>query len=646
MEEECHAPRSMWRAVLVGCLLIPVNIAWLVQVEYVRYSDNVSTSSLFFNALTLLLVFTGINRLVSAWKPRWALRRPELLLVYVMLVVSTGLAGHDQLTILFATLSYPMGRANPVNGWETTLIPLIPAHLLPQSGEAVKAMYHGQSTLYTWEHIRAWISPVLWWSAFTAAAVWVMLCLSAIFRRQWEAERLSYPMAEIALQLTDPRSGILRNRLFWLAFSLAVVIRCLVFAHILYPSIPELPVGVRYYHLSTSMPWLAASGIGGGIPVQFFPFAIGLCFFLPAHLSFSIWFFILLTRLELVVAAMAGYTDFGQFPYILEQSAGGAIGLGLMVIWAARRHLLAVGRHALGMERMDDSNEPMGYRTAVWGGLAGFCLLVGFWVYAGMRWQIALALMSILFLFVLVTARLRAEVGIPTIDLYMVGGDTLLRSLGGDAVFNRRETAVVGLMYWLTRTHRQLPMSSQVDGLEIARRSGMRMSAMSRAMMLAAVVSVIAVFWVLLHVVYSMGYDSARFFVSIHEWLGGPPWWEAGAALQSPRPETPARSGAYGAGALIAMFLSMLRLRFPGLPLHPVGFIAGGCVGVSRFLAPMFVAWLCKSSILRFGGMRLYVQAVPFFLGLIAGEFATGFAVTLFGLLGVQFPPSSGIGGL
>lgn len=382
MEEECHAPRSMWRAVLIGCLLIPVNIAWLVQVEYVRYSDNVSTSSLFFNTLTLLLVFTGINRLVSAWKPRWALQRAELLLVYVMLVVSTGLAGHDQLTILFATLSYPIGRANPVNGWETTLIPLIPAHLLPQSGEAVKAMYHGQSTLYTWEHIRAWISPVLWWSAFTAAAVWVMLCLSAIFRRQWEAERLSYPMAEIALQLTDPRSGILRNRLFWLAFSLAVVIRCLVFAHILYPSIPELPVGVRYYHLSTSMPWLAASGIGGGIPVQFFPFAIGLCFFLPAHLSFSIWFFILLTRLELVVAAMAGYTDFGQFPYILEQSAGGAIGLGLMVIWAARRHLLAVGRHALGMERMDDSNEPMGYphrrmgrsgRILSPGGLLGVC---------------------------------------------------------------------------------------------------------------------------------------------------------------------------------------------------------------------------------------------------------------------------------
>ena len=36
-------------------------------------------------------------------------------------------------------------------------------------------------------------------------AVWTMLCLASLFRRQWEEERLSYPIAEIPVQLIRDR---------------------------------------------------------------------------------------------------------------------------------------------------------------------------------------------------------------------------------------------------------------------------------------------------------------------------------------------------------------------------------------------------------------------------------------------------------
>src|SRR5205807_479517 len=39
------------RAVLIGLVLIPANTWWLAEIEYVRYSDNATTSSLFFNAV-------------------------------------------------------------------------------------------------------------------------------------------------------------------------------------------------------------------------------------------------------------------------------------------------------------------------------------------------------------------------------------------------------------------------------------------------------------------------------------------------------------------------------------------------------------------------------------------------------------------
>jgi hypothetical protein len=34
----------------------------------------------------------------------------------------------------------------------------------------------------------------------------------------------------------------------------------------------------------------------------------------------------------------------------------------------------------------------------------------------------------------------------------------------------------------------------------------------------------------------------------------------------------------------------------------------------------IFVGWLCKVTILRFGGARTYTAAKPFFVGLIVGE--------------------------
>src|SRR5436190_207395 len=49
------------RSVLIGLLLIPPNAWWLAQIEYVRYTDNATTSSLFFNAIALLLILLVLN---------------------------------------------------------------------------------------------------------------------------------------------------------------------------------------------------------------------------------------------------------------------------------------------------------------------------------------------------------------------------------------------------------------------------------------------------------------------------------------------------------------------------------------------------------------------------------------------------------
>ncbi len=37
----------------------------------------------------------------------------------------------------------------------------------------------------------------------------------------------------------------------------------------------------------------------------------------------------------------------------------------------------------------------------------------------------------------------------------------------------------------------------------------------------------------------------------------------------------------------------------------------------------IFIAWLCKSLIVKYGGPALFLRARPFFLGLIIGQFAS-----------------------
>ena len=51
----------------------------------------------------------------------------------------------------------------------------------------------------------------------------------------------------------------------------------------------------------------------------------------------------------------------------------------------------------------------------------------------------------------------------------------------------------------------------------------------------------------------------------------------------------------------------------------------------NRVELPLFMAWILKSVILRYGGRRGYTKALPFFLGLLAGQslFVTALRVIL-----------------
>ena len=148
-----------------------------------------------------------------------------------------------------------------------------------------------------------------------------------------------------------------------------------------------------------------------------------MAFLLPLQISFSVWFFFLASRIELVIAAMYGHTDWNGFPYVRQQGVGAALGFALVILWLARRQLALAFRAAFAGADADDANEPMPYRLAMLGLLAGCAGLLLFATAAGMALVTALYYFAILLLIVIVVARLRAEVGLPTFEFYQVGAD-------------------------------------------------------------------------------------------------------------------------------------------------------------------------------------------------------------------------------
>ena len=75
---------------------------------------------------------------------------------------------------------------------------------------------------------------------------------------------------------------------------------------------------------------------------------------------------------------------------------------------------------------------------------------------------------------------------------------------------------------------------------------------------------------------------------------------------------------AFGAAAIYLMMVARSRLLW--FPLHPIGYLVALSPPIQRLWASIFLGWLAKVLITRFGGTESYRKAVPFFLGLILGD--------------------------
>lgn len=610
---------ATWRAILIGTILTIPNVYWILDSAGQGYP---TTISLYFNVIFCIFILTGGNLAIRRITPSIAFSQGELLTIYVMLAIASSLAGHDVLRVLIPMIPYAFWHATPENDWTHLFHRYIPDWIAVKDKRFLTEYYRGDTSFYQWEIIEGWVTTTLTWGGFLCALVLAMVFINALVRKQWtEHEKLSYPIIQLPLEMTNfGRSNLLTNKVMWLGFGLAGAIDILNGLHHLYPTVPSL--GGRLYDLRpffTQKPWSAI----GWTPMAVFPFAVGMAFFIPLDLSFSCWFFYLFWKVERIFGDALGIRGMPNFPFTDEQSFGAYIGLFVIAIIATRKHLTHVIQHIFKPIQANDSDEPMSYRGMLICLILCLMFLTIFCNAAGMSMWAILIFFGIYYAISTAVTRMRAELGSPVHDLHFIGPDEMMPRIFGTRFIGPRNLTMLAYLFCINRAYRGHPMPHILEGFKLAERTRISNRWLLVAMCVAVVIGTYGSFWAFYHISYIEG---AR------DWFAGRPFNRLQSWLTSPRaPDVPAIV-AMIVGFLITGFLMIMRIKLFWWPFHPAGFAISSSWSMNVFWFSIFVSSVIKWLILKQGGINLHRKLIPFFLGLILGEFIIGSGWSLIGI--------------
>ena len=610
-------------------------------------------------AICVLIVLLIANVLVRKVSKPLGLNSAELAVIYFMLVCAALISSFGLMTQLLPNLIGINYFANPQDHlWQKTFYKHIASWLVPWDPDGPERQF---VSVRFYEGLRVgervpwglWIRPVAAWLVFAFLMFFMMACVATLFRRQWvDNEKLTFPLVQLPMELVNEESSgsFVRSRAMWLGFALPALIHSMNGLHRSFPNVPELPSFFVLNSLFVTKPW-------NEMIVTFLVLSfsiIGFAYLLPLDVSFSMWFFLLFFRFQDFIALYLGYQldraplYAGTRYYQAYQSTGSFVAIALMLLWFARPHLKLVARrvregalpqHSLHQVTAEiDRDEYMSYRTAFWGGVISFLLMMVWLKAAGLNPLVgAFMVGSFVLVVMLVLTRFVSEVGLLMLQPVFRPLDLWAVAAPKAALGAQNLTLLAFLNGIFMRDPRNV-MPAFMDSMKGADLIGARKRKMAVGVAASILVAAVAAFIIQLRIIYAHG------GIRLNSWffMANPRLYfdESTGILMNKVPYFDYRAPVwFSIGAVFTLFLYAMRARFWWWPFHPLGYAIGCAWPAIVYWSSFFVGWLAKSLILRYGGATTYRNFRPFFLGLILGEFATGIIWALLsGLLGIASP--------
>lgn len=610
----------------IALILVPLNTLWVIDTGILGHGVNFTRVSLFMNTIFLLFILSLLNVFLKRKLPKFALSQTDMLLLYAMLCTSSAIAGHDMIQRLYPLIGHAFYFASPENDWQELFHAYVPKWLVVTDKSVLAGYYKDRgafffhNTLYVEEYIKAWFLPSILWSTVIIALLIFMLCINILVRRQWmEYERLSYPLAQLPLEIIERGPSLFKTRLVWIGFAISAGITLINGLHYLYPALPSIFYGrftlSRYF---TAKPWNSL----GWIPIEFHPFVVGLAYFMPLDLAFSTWFFYWFWRLERVLGSVIGVQALRGFPFVWQQSIGTCLAILIAAVWMYRFQAWRILKSFVGITSGEDTTVLTQYKWALLGIVLSLVYLIGFCYYAGMPVWVSLVFFLIFFGLSTTVTRIRAEIGYPMHDLAFRPEDIMVTVFGTRRI-GPTSLTMFSYLHFFTYAHRSNPQPHQLEAFKIAERMKIKVGwLLITGMILAIIIGSFAACWAYLHTAY-------KFWGST--WPGWPIFNRLQRWLNYSR-STNVRSLIWmGVGVSMGSVFLIMRRFFFWWPFHAAGYVIGGTWSLNLLWFSIFLSWLVKWIILKFGGLKMHRKATSFFIGLVLGQFVMA---SFWGLLG------------
>lgn len=585
-----------------------------------------------------------INPLLKFIRGTWALTQQELLLIYSVLIVVGPIVSIGGVHFFIPMLIAPFYYATPENEYAELFHDFIPSWFGPKAPEVIRQFYEGsEGAGVPWN---AWIKPLAIWTPFLLAVYFIFLCMNVIIRKQWsERERLTFPLVQLPLEMTGSAqrnrifNKFFRNGLMWFGFFLPVLLHGMNGIHTYIPSFPHIQykhINIRRYF--TEKPLSAM----GHTELSFYPCIIGFSYILTVDISFSVAFFYIFSKTQLILSSAMGWMGRGgsslaRFPFIEHQGVGAFLTIAFMSIVAGRRHLIDIFRKAfIGDKSVDDSMEPLPYRWALFGFAGGMLFLILWSLAAGMSFWVAFVFFTLFSIFAVSLTRMRIQAGLGCVHGPLTPQE-VMRSTVGTVRLGTQNLTILGHYFFLTGEMRGIMsvMPSQLEGFRLAQLTKMNARKLFLSIVLGTIIGLLLAYFASMRTTYEFGGNI------LNRWrvrdMPRRPWLTLRSVLTTPQETDWIGLEFIGLGAAFTLFLTLMRLRFLWWIFHPIGYAAAYTGRTIHWIwFPILLGSIFKYTVLKHGGVKAYRNFLPFFLGLILGDFFMGGFWGIIGLFSNQ----------
>jgi len=461
-----------------------------------------------------------------------------------------------------------------------------------------------------------------------SAMLATLVALARLVLDQWIAnERLPFPLVQVQAALIEPPergralNALFRSRVLWIGLSGVFIIHMLTCGNAYFPrNVPRIPLGFNFERIFPDPPlfFLPAKIKAAGLSFL----VIGVTYFIRSKTAFSLWAMYLLIGLFTTQQRAFG-GDIPE-PALRDQHLGASVAFVLGILWIGRHHWARIVRNGLfiGRDRT--------YRLSFWIACGGIAVMLTWLAVVGVRFWVAALIVAFILVSHLVVSRVLAETGLPFFRSGIAAAQvyTLLpaSALSGSDVFFASAFTVLGPL-----TTREGAMGFSMHGLGLCRSAGVddvrERRGVGGAIALSLIVACVVAAATTLYCQYSYPTPVSPSEIPQRNYLGAEmmparevklPVVDHADGRFADKPHNPVLHASLGFG--ITVLLEIGSLRWSNWPLLPVGFIAsyGNTIGNTWF--SIFIGWLVKVLIVRYGGARLYQQARPLFIGVIFGE--------------------------